>query len=84
MQTPGLLDSVRLVEVEEPPLGPGEVEVAVAAAGLNFRDVMLALDLLPPLALQELQGTDRLGLECGRHRRSRSEARSRGSRPATR
>jgi 1-acyl-sn-glycerol-3-phosphate acyltransferase len=64
VETPGLLESVRLVEVDEEPLAPGEVEIAVAAAGLNFRDVMLALDLLPTLALEELEGSDRLGLEC--------------------
>ena len=29
------------------PLGPGQVRVAVRAAGLNFRDVLIALGMYP-------------------------------------
>ena len=45
-------------------LGPGEVEIEVDAASLNFRDVMLALGLLPARAIEEIAGADRLGLDC--------------------
>ncbi|MEZ5907883.1 MAG: SDR family NAD(P)-dependent oxidoreductase [Hyphomicrobiaceae bacterium] len=42
--------------------GPGEIVVEVAAAGLNFRDVMLASGLLPAEA-ESGPGARRLGLE---------------------
>jgi len=40
--------------------GPGEVEIEVAAAGLNFIEVLYALGLLP----EPPQGRVRFGLEC--------------------
>jgi acyl transferase domain-containing protein/NADPH:quinone reductase-like Zn-dependent oxidoreductase/SAM-dependent methyltransferase/acyl carrier protein/short-subunit dehydrogenase len=43
----GLLDSLRLVPFELPPCGAGEVVIDVAAAGMNFRDVLKALALYP-------------------------------------
>jgi len=43
-----------------PPPGPGEVEIEVRAAGLNFSDVMKALDLYPGLP----PGRVALGSEC--------------------
>ncbi|WP_272933128.1 type I polyketide synthase [Actinacidiphila reveromycinica] len=45
----GTLDGLALVEhpPAERPLDPGEIRVAVRAAGVNFRDVMATLDLLP-------------------------------------
>ncbi len=45
--TPGILDGLKLVPSDRRAPAPGEVEVAMAAAGLNFRDVMAALDMLP-------------------------------------
>ncbi|TDC71073.1 type I polyketide synthase, partial [Streptomyces hainanensis] len=45
----GTFDGLRLVpspEVEAP-LEPGQVRIALRAAGLNFRDVLLALGLIP-------------------------------------
>ncbi len=48
--TPGVVDSVAPEAFEPPPLGPEDVEVQVAAAGLNFRDVVAAMNLLPPEA----------------------------------
>jgi mycoketide-CoA synthase len=45
---PGTLESLALVSSAAPqPLGPGEVRVAIHAAGLNFRDVLIALGLYP-------------------------------------
>jgi hypothetical protein len=42
-----ILDGLKLVPSDRRAPAPGEVEVAMAAAGLNFRDVMAALDMLP-------------------------------------
>jgi acyl transferase domain-containing protein/NADPH:quinone reductase-like Zn-dependent oxidoreductase/NADP-dependent 3-hydroxy acid dehydrogenase YdfG/acyl carrier protein len=61
---PGILENFSLNAVERARPGPGEVEIRVCAAGLNFRDVMIALGLLPG----ELEGVNHtwetLGLEC--------------------
>ncbi|WP_353961956.1 type I polyketide synthase [Micromonospora peucetia] len=45
----GTLDNLALLpEAEEPrPLDPGQVRIAMRAAGLNFRDVLIALDMYP-------------------------------------
>ena len=62
---PGLLDSVGWDEA--PALaapGPGEVAVQVCAAGLNFRDVMWAMGMLPDEALLDGFAGPTLGLEC--------------------
>ncbi|MER7707159.1 SDR family NAD(P)-dependent oxidoreductase [Kitasatospora sp. NPDC097605] len=47
--TPGSLDSLAALPAPEArrPLGPGEVRLAVRAAGLNFRDVLIALGVYP-------------------------------------
>jgi acyl transferase domain-containing protein/acyl carrier protein len=42
----GSLDALKPVALERRPPGPGEVEIEVAAAGLNFRDVLSALGML--------------------------------------
>ena len=46
---PGTIEGLELVGCPEAaePLGAGEVRVAVRAAGLNFRDVLIALDVYP-------------------------------------
>ncbi|HEV7994682.1 MAG TPA: SDR family NAD(P)-dependent oxidoreductase [Stellaceae bacterium] len=44
--------------------GPGEVEIDVRAAGLNFRDVMWAMGLLPEEALIDGFAGAGYGLEC--------------------
>jgi len=43
----GLIDSLRLVPFLPTACGPGEVEIEVKAAGMNFRDVLKALALYP-------------------------------------
>lgn len=61
VDVPGSLDSLRLVGFEPGSLAPDNVEIEVAAAGLNFRDVLLATGVVPPI------GEDsrvRLGFEC--------------------
>ncbi|HEY7494004.1 MAG TPA: beta-ketoacyl synthase N-terminal-like domain-containing protein, partial [Candidatus Tectomicrobia bacterium] len=56
ISTPGILEHLTLRATTRRQPGPGEVELRVYAAGLNFRDVMFALGLLP-LAVE-------LGWEC--------------------
>lgn len=60
MPTPGVIDNLILRENERYKPGPGQVEIEVAAASLNFRDVMKVLGLYP------LDGKDStiLGDEC--------------------
>ena len=56
--TEGSLDALGLESVPERPLEPGEVRIAVDAAGLNFRDVLRAMGAIE---------TGELGRElCGR------------------
>lgn len=47
-----------------PELKKGEVEIAVEATGLNFRDVMWAMSLLPDDILEDGFAGPTLGLEC--------------------
>ena len=52
-------------EVRTPqPVEEGQVEIEVRAAGLNFRDVMWAMGLLPEEALSDGFAGPTLGLEC--------------------
>lgn len=44
---PGQIESLSLVEDTTPELRPDEVEIEIIAAGLNFKDVLLASGLLP-------------------------------------
>ena len=57
IKTPGLLDSIYFIDDESisSNLGDGEVEVAIKASGLNFRDVMTALGQIAQYPL---------GIEC--------------------
>ncbi|NUT51242.1 MAG: acyltransferase domain-containing protein, partial [Saccharothrix sp.] len=50
---PGTLDAVAAVAAPDAaaPLGPHEVRVRVRAAGVNFRDVLIALGMYPDAAL---------------------------------
>jgi NADPH:quinone reductase-like Zn-dependent oxidoreductase/nucleoside-diphosphate-sugar epimerase len=54
---PGTLDGVELIATRQKPLLPDEIRIQVLAAGLNFRDVLLALGLYPG-------GNLPLGAEC--------------------
>ena len=58
--TPGILDDLVLRLNNRSKPGPGEVEIKVRAAGLNFRDVLIAMDLLPPV----IKGSLDIGWEC--------------------
>ncbi|MEU4770405.1 SDR family NAD(P)-dependent oxidoreductase, partial [Actinosynnema sp. NPDC023794] len=47
----GSLDDLAFAEVAELPLEPGQVRLGVRAAGVNFRDVLIALGMYPDAAL---------------------------------
>jgi acyl transferase domain-containing protein/surfactin synthase thioesterase subunit/NADP-dependent 3-hydroxy acid dehydrogenase YdfG/aryl carrier-like protein len=47
VRSPGIVDSIALEEFHVPELGDDDVEVSVRAVGLNFRDVVAAMNLLP-------------------------------------
>ncbi|SCG75708.1 type I polyketide synthase [Micromonospora coxensis] len=54
---PGTLDGVEIVPATPAELAPGEVRVAVRAAGVNFRDVLIALGMYPdPAAVMGSEG----------------------------
>ncbi len=59
--TPGLLDDLNMVRCNPRLPGPGEVEIKIEAAGLNFRDVMTAMGMLPVVTDTESAG---FGWEC--------------------
>jgi len=58
VREPGSLSSLALAPTARRAPGPGEVEIRVEASGLNFKDVLTALGMLPP------EATAPLGLEC--------------------
>ena len=60
IDTPGLLDNLELQESVRRKPGPGEIEIHVHAASLNFRDVLKALGIYPTDSVERLQ----LGDEC--------------------
>jgi phthiocerol/phenolphthiocerol synthesis type-I polyketide synthase C len=61
---PGKLDALGWEARAPRPAGRGEVEIEVRAAGLNFRDVMWAMGLLPEEALIDGFAGPTFGLEC--------------------
>ena len=60
----GGLDAVGWQERARRPPGPGEIAIDVCAAGLNFRDLMWAMGLLPEEALIDGFAGPTFGLEC--------------------
>ena len=46
MGKPGFLETLTLQRMERAELGPDEIEIAVVAAGLNFKDILLASGML--------------------------------------
>ncbi|MEV0170179.1 type I polyketide synthase [Streptomyces sp. NPDC050803] len=58
---PGRLDALELRAFDRRPPGPGEVEIQVAAAGLNFSDTLKALGVYPVRAGEP---EPLLGTEC--------------------
>ena len=65
MSTPqGGLDALGWQSAEPREPGPGEVAIDVHAAGLNFRDIMWAMGLVPEEALIDGFTGPTFGLEC--------------------
>jgi acyl transferase domain-containing protein/acyl carrier protein/protein-L-isoaspartate O-methyltransferase len=62
--TPGILDNLTMRASDRPAPGVGEVEIQVHAAALNFKDVMIAMGLLPDEALEGGYTGRALGMEC--------------------
>ncbi|MEM7189795.1 MAG: SDR family NAD(P)-dependent oxidoreductase, partial [Pseudomonadota bacterium] len=60
----GGLDDLNWEPASRRPPEEGEVEIAIHATGLNFRDVMWAQGLLPEEALQHGFAGPALGMEC--------------------
>ncbi|WP_405087362.1 SDR family NAD(P)-dependent oxidoreductase [Microbispora sp. NBC_01389] len=61
---PGLSYTLAWEEIPMPEPEPDEVVVEVRAIGLNYRDVMQAVNLLPAEAVEAVFGGHELGLEC--------------------
>ncbi|MDX5594363.1 SDR family NAD(P)-dependent oxidoreductase [Pseudovibrio sp. SPO723] len=64
---PGSLDNLQWHSFERREPEANEVEIEVAATGLNFRDVMWTLGMLPEEALEDGYGGPSLGLEVSGH-----------------
>lgn len=64
VERPGALSTVAARLALRAAPGPGEVEIAVEAAGLNFRDVMLAAAMIPPVAAELDIADQGLGIDC--------------------
>lgn len=62
--TPGALDQLHWASSSRRAPAAGEVEIAVRAAGLNFRDVMFALGILPDEAVENGFAGATLGMEA--------------------
>ena len=60
----GDLDALTWVARDRRAPAPGEVEIEVTATGLNFRDVMWSLGLLPEEALEDGFAGPTVGFEC--------------------
>jgi len=65
LSEPGFLDSLRWRRRVAAVPGQGQVAIEVKAAGLNFRDVMWGMGLLPDEALLDGFAGATLGMECG-------------------
>ncbi|WP_377294695.1 type I polyketide synthase [Rhizobium sp. SG2393] len=60
----GGLDSLHLREITRRAPEKGEVEIRVRAAGLNFRDVLWAMGMLPEEAVEKGFSGPTIGMEC--------------------
>ena len=63
-QPHGGLDSLYLREAERKAPAANEVEIAVEAAGLNFRDVLWVMGMLPEEAVEHGFSGPTIGMEC--------------------
>ena len=65
LENAGQIAGLEMKTYELPPPGPRDVEIDVAAAALNFRDVMVTLGLLPVLAYERSALGREVGMEAG-------------------
>jgi acyl transferase domain-containing protein/NADPH:quinone reductase-like Zn-dependent oxidoreductase/short-subunit dehydrogenase/acyl carrier protein len=64
LRRPGILDSLYARNVPRTPPGRNDVEIEVVATGLNFKDLMLAMGLLPKDEIPDKVRGMVLGMEC--------------------
>ena len=64
LENAGQIAGLQMKTCKPPPLGPHHVEIDVAAAALNFRDVMVTLGLLPALAYERSALGREVGMEA--------------------
>ena len=76
LESPGQISGLEMKTYPLPGLGADDVEIEVAAAALNFRDIMVTLGLLPALAYERSALGREVGIEaCGIVRRVGSKVR---------
>ena len=61
---PGQLNGLRIQTVTLNDLGPEDLEIEVKAVGLNFRDIMVTLDMLPPMGYERSAIGRDIGMEA--------------------
>ncbi len=64
LDNPGQIGGLQMKSYEPAPLGAHDVEIEVAAAALNFRDVMVTLGLLPSSSFERSALGRTVGLEA--------------------
>ena len=64
LDNPGQIGGLKMKSYEPEPLGAHDVEIEVAAAALNFRDVMVTLGLLPSSSFERSALGRTVGLEA--------------------
>ncbi len=64
LDNPGQISGLKIRTYEPAELGPQDVEVEVAAAALNFRDLMVTLDLLPMPSYERSMLGREVGMEA--------------------
>ena len=64
LDNPGQISGLDMKTCQPASLGPQDVEIEVAAAALNFRDVMVTLGLLPALAYERSALGREVGMEA--------------------
>ena len=64
LDNPGQIGGLQMKTYEPASLGPRDVEIEVAAAALNFRDVMVTLGMLPALSYERSALGRTVGMEA--------------------
>jgi NADPH:quinone reductase-like Zn-dependent oxidoreductase len=66
--TPGNFESIKFRPLELTPPGPEQIQIRTKAVSLNFRDLMIAMNMYPPTpGVPSIMGSDYAGevLSCG-------------------